>query len=163
MLAMARDTGARPEELLRLRIGDVKIIAGDNGRPYSEIVIGEEGKTEDSFRTVALRDSIPYIRRWLSVHPKGTDLKAYIFISIEYRARGKNVAIQEGSLADSLREEKRRFRSRVLERPDLSQEQRAVIEELLKKPWNPYWQRHFTTTELITAGMPAEEVCMYLG
>jgi hypothetical protein len=62
---MPHDTAARPHELLKLMIKDVKIVRTSKGLQYAEISVN--GKTGS--RALPLIDSIPYIRNWLRVHP----------------------------------------------------------------------------------------------
>ena len=61
---MEVDTGARPHELLNLRIKDVEFVE-EGGSRYAKIVV--DGKTGE--RSLALIDSIPYVTQWISNHP----------------------------------------------------------------------------------------------
>ena len=63
--SMARDTGCRPHELLKLRIKDIAFKSTGN-RQYAEILVN--GKTGS--RHIPLIDSIPYIKDYLDhEHP----------------------------------------------------------------------------------------------
>ena len=65
---MEMDIGARPHELLKLRIKEVDF-REDGGR-YAKVVLN--GKTGE--RVVPLIDSIPYVTQWISNnHPQGRD------------------------------------------------------------------------------------------
>jgi len=62
---MARDTGCRPHELLKLRIKDISFKSAGN-RQYAEVLVN--GKTGS--RYIPLIDSIPYIKDYLDhEHP----------------------------------------------------------------------------------------------
>lgn len=71
---MEMDVGARPHELLNLRIKDVKFIETDSGK-YAEILVN--GKTGQ--RSLVLTDSIPYVTQWISSnHPQGSNREAVL-------------------------------------------------------------------------------------
>lgn len=70
---MTDDTGARPHELLKLKIKDVDFKEEDGSR-YAKIVVN--GKTGE--RSLALIDSIPYLTQWISIHPQGTNREAIL-------------------------------------------------------------------------------------
>lgn len=59
-ITVAWDAGARPEEFLNLKVGDVS----DHNRGMRISVDGKRGE-----RSVMLITSVPYLQRWLSVHP----------------------------------------------------------------------------------------------
>jgi hypothetical protein len=68
---MARDTSARPSELLAIKIEDIKIKKDANGKIFAEVEgIGRYGKTKKA-RTVPLIKSLPYLKSWLAQHPQG--------------------------------------------------------------------------------------------
>ena len=46
--AMALETGARPGELLKLKIGDIKKQISPTGKPFVDISVGAEGKTREA-------------------------------------------------------------------------------------------------------------------
>jgi integrase len=64
---MAKDTSARPGELLNLKISDIGFKETEAGIQYAEIVVS--GRTKS--RTLPLINSIPYVRDWLQNHPSG--------------------------------------------------------------------------------------------
>jgi integrase len=66
--AIEVNIGARPHELLKLKIKDIEFIEEDGGR-YAKIVLN--GKTGE--RVVPLIDSIPYVTQWISLHPQGSN------------------------------------------------------------------------------------------
>ena len=65
--AMSRDSAARPNELLKLKIKDVVFKLTPDKKQYAEILINEKTGT----RHIPLIDSIPYIKDWISQHPQG--------------------------------------------------------------------------------------------
>jgi len=70
LMAMLYDTAARPHEILKLRIGDLRL-----NEVYGEIVVS--GKT--GFRRLPLTFSLPYLRRWLNDHPEKDNPEAPLF------------------------------------------------------------------------------------
>jgi integrase len=145
---VGHDTGARPGEILAIRIGDVEIKqAPSTGRWYGQVEVGRGGKTTP--RTVPLIDSIPYLRVWLKQHPMGeSNPDAFLFISQENSALYRNIPLQEGSIRNIYRKMKDEFLPLVLDRPDVSLDDKMKIRELLKKPFHPYIFRHTTLTRL---------------
>lgn len=140
--AIARDTSARPSELLALRIRDIKLkIETTSGRQYAEILAS--GKTGS--RTLPLIDSLPYVKDWLAVHPLCGNVDAPLFISQSDRAPGKRLTI------DGIWWHLKYFKTKVfpllLEDKSLPNEDRRTISDMLQKKWNPYVFRHSALTE----------------
>ncbi len=107
--AMEVDTGARPHELLKLRIKDVEFISGDGGNGdgggssrYARIVIN--GKTGE--RALPLIDSIPYVTQWISSHPQGSNREAILLPNIQ---TGK--AIRVGTILKAYKNYRKYFTS----------------------------------------------------
>jgi integrase len=138
--AMEADIGARPHELLKLRIKDVEFIqeegSGGSGR-YARIVLN--GKTGE--RVVPLIDSIPYVTQWISNHPQGSNREAILLTNMR---TGK--AIQVDAMLKAYNDHKSYFTS-LLSSEDVPEEDKKKIRELLKKRWNPYVHRHSAITE----------------
>ena len=99
--SIAIETGARPGELLELRLGDVKVQkAPSTGKVYASFEVGRYGKTRKA-RTVSISDAIPYYKVWRTLHPmKDTPIgdQAFLFISYENSAKYRNVHLKEESL-----------------------------------------------------------------
>jgi hypothetical protein len=138
---MADDTSGRPHEILAKRFGDVKI-KNYNGRTYGEVEIGRGGKTKG--RTVPLITSIPYFKQWLGLNPGDPNL--FIFRAKSPQARFKNKPLNVNILGQIYSRLKEYFKT-LLERPDVTPEDKAVIRSMLEKPWNPYIRRHSSLTE----------------
>jgi integrase/recombinase XerD len=134
--AMEADTGARPHELLNLRIKDVEFISEDSNR-YAKIVVN--GKTGE--RALPLIDSIPYVTQWISNHPQGTNREAILLPNLR---NGK--AIQVNVMLTTYNNYKLYFKS-LLSSSNVPAEDKKKIEELLRKRWNPYVHRHSAMTE----------------
>lgn len=62
LIALLWDTGARYSELMDLKVGDIE------DREHGKKVV-VEGKTGS--RRIPLRESVPYLNKWLSAHPSG--------------------------------------------------------------------------------------------
>lgn len=110
--ALAIETGARPIELLQLKIKDIKIEKGSRGELYSRLRVGRFGKMEES-RPVPMHQSIKYYRAYLSTkHPEGANPNpdAYIFASTEHSALGKaSTLISENALYQDYKNYKKRY------------------------------------------------------
>src|SRR5688572_13475153 len=102
--SMARDTSARPGELLAVKIGDIKIkkaaaVPGTKkSKMFAEVEIGRYGKRKKT-RIVPLINSLPYLKAWLAQHPMGQNPNAYLFVSLENSARYRNVPLKSSSLS----------------------------------------------------------------
>ena len=134
--AMEGDIGARPHELLNLRIKDVEFREDDGGR-YARIVLN--GKTGE--RVVPLIDSIPYVTQWISLHPQGSNREAILLPNMQ---TGK--AIQVNTMLKAYKNYRKYFASLLFSK-DVPDEDKNKIRELLKKRWNPYVLRHSAITE----------------
>jgi integrase/recombinase XerD len=135
---MARDTSCRPSELLGLKIKDVVFkLAGE--RQYAEILVN--GKTGTI--AIPLINSIPYIKDMLDSHPQKNNPNAYLIHS--ERVFGRRISIF------GLFHVYKRYRTKLfpslLKDPLLDPNDKTKIQDLLKKPWNPYIRRHSALTE----------------
>jgi integrase/recombinase XerD len=140
--AMSRDSAARPHELLKLRIKDVVFkLTPDSKRQYAEILVN--GKT--GTRPIPLIDSIPYIKDWITNHhPQAGNPNSILLCGF---GKSLNRAIGEIALHKIYQGYKKVFFARLLENPNIPEEDKQRIRELLKKPWNPYIRRHSSLTE----------------
>jgi hypothetical protein len=138
---MSDDTSGRPHEILVKRFGDVKI-KNYNGRTYGEVEIGRGGKTKG--RTVPLITSIPYFKHWLSLNPGDPNL--FIFRAKSQQVKLQNIPMSVTALGHLYIRMKAYFK-RLIERPDVMPEDKALIKSMLEKPWNPYMRRHSSLTE----------------
>jgi len=141
--AMARDTSARPHELLKLRIGDIQFkIEPSSGRQYAEVLVS--GKT--GTRTLPLIDSIPHVKEWITEHPQRDNPEYPLFITLSDKNRGRQL-----SPTALLKQYKETYHAvtfrRLLERPEIPSEDKETIRAMLKKPWKLYVQRHSALTE----------------
>lgn len=73
LIAVLYETGARIDELLNVKIGDIEF-----HEQYAEIYI-RKSKTRE--RSVPIIESLPYLLNWLRVHPHRNDKEAYVFNS----------------------------------------------------------------------------------
>lgn len=137
---MADDTSGRPHEILAKRFSDVKI-KQHNGRIFGEMMIGRGGKTKG--RIVPLITSIPYFKQWQS---QNNDPNAFIFRAFSPQAKYKNRPMNANALYHAYRRMKEYFKT-LLDRPDVPPEDKAIIKNMLQKPWNPYIKRHQSLTE----------------
>lgn len=150
--AMARDTSARPHELLKLKIRDIVFKMSPTGVQYAELVVS--GKTTQ--RPLPLINSLPYVKDWLAEHPMRGNPDAPLFVNMTGKNRGKPMTeqnlyvIYQHQYRDGIHTKQRDvpgYFQRLLKDPSIMPEEKYRIEELLKKPWNPYVRRHTALTE----------------
>jgi integrase len=91
--AMARDTSARPGELLAVRLGDIEIKKTAEGKMYVQLEVGRYGKRKEP-RIVPMTTSIPYYRSWLALHPLGSSGNPDAFCSSLWRGV-QNISISQ--------------------------------------------------------------------
>src|ERR687888_2028764 len=139
---MSRDSAARPHELLKLRIKDVVFkLTPDGKKQYAEILVN--GKT--GTRHIPLIDSIPYIKDWITNHhPQDGNPSSILLCGF---GKSLNRAISVISLHGIYQGYKNKFFPKLLDDPNVPEEDKQKIAELLKKPWNPYIRRHSALTE----------------
>ena len=139
--AISRDSICRPHELLKIRIKDVVFkMASDGHRQYAEVLVN--GKTGQ--RHIPLINSIPYLKDWLDDHPQSGNLNSILICGFN-KSLGRTIKIQ--SLNNVYAFYKKKFFPKLLNDPNVLPEDKIKIQELLKKPWNPYIRRHSALTE----------------
>ena len=137
---ISRDSSARPSEILKLRVKDIKFKrAGD--KTYAEISVN--GKTGS--RVIPLFNSIPYIKDWLNNHPQPGNPNAFLIPSMNSTTFGRKLSSL--SLNGIYRQNHEKKFPRLLNDENVPAEDKNKIKELLKKPWNPYLRRHTALTE----------------
>jgi integrase len=138
--AMAADSGCRPNELLKLRIKDILYKIGENGAQYAEVQVN--GKTGN--RTVPLIECIPYVKDWIDDHPQRTNPHAYLFCGLQ---KNFGRALTRSALYNTYVHYKEKAFPRLLQDTNVPTTDKERIKGLLKKPWNPYIQRHYSMTD----------------
>ncbi|MGH9876955.1 MAG: hypothetical protein ACRD5H_04900, partial [Nitrososphaerales archaeon] len=134
----ALDTSARPHELLGLKVGDVEFRNSREGIIYTILTLNS-GKT--GRRQVPIIKSVPYLKEWLTVHPLNTNLQAPLFVSFASRVRVGPLT-RDGLLTVIQDRYRKSYFPRLLQRVDLSSEDKIKIEKLLARRWNLYIYRH---------------------
>jgi integrase len=140
---MARDSSARPHEILNLKIKDVVFKSADN-KQYAEVLVN--GKTGS--RHIALIQSIPYVKDWLSNHPSRNNPNSPLFVGLGRNSMGKQLSIE--GLYGIYKYYKEKLFPKLLEDNTISNEDKEKIKGLLAKPFNPYIRRHSALTEKST-------------
>jgi integrase len=142
--AVSRDTGARPIELLRLKIKDVVIQQLDGGYHIAKITVN--GKT--GVRNVRLNNSYPFLKEWLSSghHPFPSQPNAPLFCGIGKKNTGRRISRE--AMQAVYRKYKKQDFPKLLEDPTVREEDKRKIKDLLQKPWNLYIRRHTAATEI---------------
>lgn len=128
---MARETSGRPHELLSLKIGDVMFHNSD-GKINATVTIGKEGKTPP--RTVPIINAIPYLKDWLATdHPHGDSKNHYLFPSLNRKSIMRNKKLDTHSLLVLYNNMKLKLFPRLLDDPNIHQEDKQKLGELLRK------------------------------
>jgi integrase/recombinase XerD len=138
--AISRDLSARPHEILKLKIRDISFKTIGTSQ-YAEVVVN--GKTGS--RPIPLFNSIPYLKDYLDhEHPQPRNPNSPLICGIG-RGLGRHIKpIRVYKIYDHF---KTMIFPKLLESPNVMPEDKIVIRELLKKPWNPYIRRHSALTE----------------
>ena len=139
---ISRDTSCRPHEILKLKIKDIVFKTSGNNQ-YAEVLVS--GKTGS--RHIPLINSIPYVKDWLDEHPQAGNPNATLICGFGKRLGRR---IQTITLDKIYTNYKIRLFHKLLQDPNISQEDKSKINELVKKPWNPYIRRHSALTEKST-------------
>jgi integrase len=141
--AMANDMSARPHELLNLKIKDILFKVSENGNQYAEVLI-TGGKTKP--RTLPLIDSIPYVKEWIDDHPTGTNVESWLFVSLGNNTHGSQLTY-DGLFGHYKYYYKDRYFPGLLKDETTPEPDKAIIRNMLTKPWNLYIFRHSALTE----------------
>src|SRR5215469_14801812 len=128
---LAIDTGARPHELLQLKMQDI-VWPPDGQGPKLSL----NGKTGP--RTVRSMRYYRYVREWWEQHPKRSIPSAILFPS-----KKTGGILNVGSLRTIYIEELKPFFTKLKDEP-IGQEDRNRINRLLEKSWTPKVFRHTT-------------------
>ena len=138
---IARDTSARPHEILHLKIKSVIWNKTSNGKIYANVLVN--GKTGS--RSLLLTDSIPYLKDYLNTeHPMPNNIESPLIC-----ATGKSLGrhLTGSILSQTYSNYKRKVFPNILKNNDLSEEDKHKLQNLLTKPWNPYVRRHSSLTQ----------------
>jgi integrase len=137
--AVSRDLSCRPHEILKLKIKDV-VFKTIRTSQYAEVVVN--GKT--GTRPIPLINSLPYLKDWIDDHPQRTNPNAYLFCGLK---KNFGRALTRSALYSVYMHYREEMFPRLLQDTSVPTADKETIKELLKKPWNPYIQRHNSLTE----------------
>jgi integrase len=146
---VSRDTSCRPSEILNLRIKDIvfKVTIDGTNKQYAQVTVN--GKT--GTRTLALINSIPYVKEWINTHhPQRHNPNAFFIPTLDKRYRRFGYKMSSMSLYHVYRNYRYNFFPKLLElrgKDALPEEDKQKIRELFNKPWNPYIRRHSALTQ----------------
>jgi integrase len=156
--AVARDTGCRPHEMLKLKVKDVVAQQLEGGYQVAKITVN--GKT--GTRQVRLNNSYPVLKEWLTYgHPYGGNPLAPLFCGTGRKNTGKRLAPH--TIHTTYVNYKKVHFPRLLRDPMVPEEDKRKITELLKKPWNPYIRRHTAATEISKSLKDSVLIDQYMG
>ena len=138
---IARDLSARPHEILRLKVRDA-VFKSIVGRQYAEVTVN--GKT--GTRTIPLIQSIPYLKDYLSnEHTQPGNPNAPLICGTS-KSIGRPISTR--ALFNIYKTYKGQIFPKLLQSSTVVPEDKPLILELLKKPWNPYVVgRHTSLTQ----------------
>jgi integrase/recombinase XerD len=138
--AISRDTSGRPHEILQLKIRDIAFKTIGTSQ-YAEVVVN--GKT--GTRPIPLINSIPYLKDYLDhEHPMPSNPNAPLICGTR-KGLGRSPSVKRITTIYDFYKQK--LFPKLLESPNVLPEDKQNIQELLKKPWNPYIRRHSALTE----------------
>ena len=141
--AISRDTSCRPYEITKLKIKDIVFKTTGNSQYAEALVNGKTGT-----RPIPLIDSIPYLKDYLDhEHPQPGNPNAPLICGT---GKGLGRHISPLRIYSIYNDFKKQVFPKLLESPEVLPEDKQRIRELLKKPWNPYIQRHSALTEKST-------------
>jgi integrase/recombinase XerD len=146
---VSRDTSCRPSEILKLRIKDIvfKVTTDGSNKQYAQVTVN--GKT--GTRTLPLFNSIPYVKEWINIHhPQRANPNAFFIPTLDKRYRRFGHRMSSLSLNHLYRNYRLNFFPKLLTLEadnKIPEEDRQKIQELLRKPWNPYIRRHTALTQ----------------
>ena len=139
--SLANDMSARPNEILNLKIKDIKFRINEEGIQYAEVRI-TGGKTGS--RTVPLIDSLPYLKEWLQEHPTHSNPDSWIFIS---QGNNHGTKLTYEGLSSHYEYYRKRYFPSLLKNETIPEPDKTLIKNMLTKPWNLYVFRHSALTE----------------
>ncbi len=135
---IARDTAARPHEILNLKIKSLTWNKTPDGKVYSTVLVN--GKTGS--RSLLLTDSIPYLKDYLNnEHPMPDNPEAPLISGIGTSVGKHMNIIRLGTIYND-------YKTKVFPKLKINEEKdRQHMQRLLTKPFNPYVRRHSSLTE----------------
>jgi integrase/recombinase XerD len=139
--AVSRDASARPHEILGISVRSIHFKLTADNKQYAEVLVN--GKTGS--RHIPLIDSIPYLKDWIDNHPQPGNPNALLIPSMNHSTFGRKMSPR--AIFMIYKRYKTDFFPRLIEDPNIPSEDKQMINELLKKPWNPYIRRHSALTE----------------
>jgi integrase/recombinase XerD len=138
---IARDTSARPHEILYLKIKSVIWNRTYDGKIYANVLVN--GKTGS--RSLLLTDSIPYLKDYLNTeHPMPNSMESPLICGTG-KSLGRRVSGSVLGLVYS--NYKKKVFPNILNNNHISEEDKHRLQNLLLKPWNPYIRRHSSLTQ----------------
>jgi hypothetical protein len=145
LLRVARDTGFRVSDLVKIKIKDLVIKQMENGSRTAEITIITTKTGRKA--TGRIYYSYSYLKEWLANgHPFPNVPDAPIFCGTGKKNTGRR--IQPHTIWKIFDHYKKVVFPKMLEDRTIEPEDVQKVKDLLKKPWNPHWRRHIAATEI---------------
>lgn len=155
--AVARDTGCRPHEMLRLKIKDIVVVQTETYQIARVTVSGKTGT-----RSPRINNGYPHLKKWLSQgHPFPGVPDSPIFCGVGKKNTGRRLSPR--TINAMYENYKNVYFPKLLDDPSISEEDKRKIKDLLKKKWNPYVRRHTAATELSKALKDPVIIDQYMG
>jgi integrase/recombinase XerD len=157
--AVARDTGCRPSEMIKIKIKDVIVQQLESGHHIARIPVN--GKT--GVQNKRINNGYPILKEWLTVgHPYPNNPNAYLFCGTGTKNNGRQIATSNTMYVVYDKYKKEVF-PKLLQDPLVPEEDKRHIRDLLKKRWNPHNRRHTAGTEISKAIKDPVLVNQYMG
>ncbi|MDQ4013451.1 MAG: phage integrase N-terminal SAM-like domain-containing protein, partial [Thermoproteota archaeon] len=144
--AMARDTGCRVGEMLKIRIKDIIFQQMEEGYQIARLSVN--GKT--GIQNKRLYNSLPRLKDRLSNgHPYPANPNSPLFCGVGRKNTGR--ALIRHRIHSIYQHYKAVHFPQILKDPLVPEEDKRKIRDLLQKPWNPYLRRHTAAIEVFKA------------
>jgi integrase len=145
--AMALDTSARPHELLKLKIKDLKErviksnIAGTKDKLGDCVIYQFNVNGKTGLRALALTNSMSYVKNWLEHHEQRGNKDSVLFLN----RVGRPLTVY--AVYKAYLHYKQLYFPKLLQDPNVPLEDKEIIKKLLEeRRWNPYVIRHSALT-----------------
>jgi integrase len=156
--AVARDTGCRVSEMLKIKIKDIVFQQTEEGYQIARLTV--HGKT--GVQNKRLYNSLPRLKDWLSNgHPYPANPNSPLFCGVGRKNTGR--ALVRHRIHSIYQNYKEVHFPKILKDPLVPEEDKRKIRDLLQKPWNPYLRRHTAATEVFKAIKDPKLMNQYFG
>jgi integrase/recombinase XerD len=156
--AIARDTGCRVSEMLKIKIKDIVFQQTEEGYQIARLTVN--GKT--GVQNKRLYNSLPRLKDWLTNgHPYPANPNSPLFCGFGRKNTGR--VLVRHRIHSIYQHYKEVHFPQILKDPLVPEEDKLKIRDLLQKPWNPHALRHTAATEVFKALKDPKLMNQYFG